>query len=59
VLVLLLFAVPAFAAEVTFYHTNDIHARVEAGDDYGKSVGLAEIAAVVKEGKKTQDSAVA
>ena len=38
VLVLLLFAVPAFAAEVTFY--------------YGKSVGLAEIAAVVKEGKK-------
>ena len=52
VLVLLLFAVPAFAAEVTFYHTNDIHARVEAGDDYGKSVGLAEIAAVVKEGKK-------
>lgn len=49
---LLLFTVPALAAEVTLYHTNDIHARVEAGDDYGKSVGIAELAAVVKDGKQ-------
>lgn len=49
---LFFFDVPAQAAEITFYHTNDLHARVEAGDDNGKSAGLAEIAAVVKEGKK-------
>ncbi len=40
------------AAEVlTIYHTNDMHARVVDTDDRGHSVGLAEMAAVVKSEK--------
>ncbi|MBR4905100.1 MAG: bifunctional metallophosphatase/5'-nucleotidase [Selenomonadaceae bacterium] len=39
------------AAELVIFHTNDMHARVQTTDDGGKSIGLAEMAAAVKEVK--------
>lgn len=33
---------------ITILHTNDMHSRIKAGDDAGKSMGMAEIAAAVK-----------
>lgn len=36
------------AAELVIFHTNDMHARVQASDDGGQSIGLAEMAAAVK-----------
>lgn len=36
------------AAELIIFHTNDMHARVQTGDDNGQSIGLAEMAAAVK-----------
>lgn len=35
-------------AEVVIFHTNDIHARVKAGDDGGATIGLAQMAAAMK-----------
>ena len=40
------------AAELIIFHTNDMHARIQRGDDDGKSIGLAEISAAVKATKK-------
>ena len=34
--------------ELVIFHTNDMHGRILIGDDSGKSIGLAEIAAAVK-----------
>ena len=34
-------------SEVIIFHTNDMHARVSSADDYGSSIGLAEISAAV------------
>jgi len=39
------------AAELVIFHTNDMHARVQSADDSGQSIGLAEMAAAVKEVK--------
>ena len=39
------------AQHITVFHTNDIHARMTKGDDFGKSIGLAEMAAAVKAAK--------
>ncbi|MBR4152719.1 MAG: bifunctional metallophosphatase/5'-nucleotidase [Selenomonadaceae bacterium] len=39
------------AAELVIFHTNDMHSRIQNTDDSGKSIGLAEIAAAVKEVK--------
>ena len=39
------------AAELIIFHTNDMHARIQNSDDSGKSIGLAEMAAAVKEVK--------
>ena len=39
------------AAELIIFHTNDMHARIQTSDDSGKSIGLAEMAAAVKEVK--------
>ena len=36
------------AAELIIFHTNDMHARVQHGDDNGESIGLAGLAAAVK-----------
>lgn len=36
------------AAEVIIFHTNDIHARVNANDDGGKAIALADLSAYVK-----------
>ena len=43
----------AGTGELVIYHTNDMHARVTPDDDNGMSVGLAELAAVVKKTKAT------
>lgn len=53
VLVALLFLNTAIcaAAELVIFHTNDMHARVQSVDDGGQSIGLAEMAAAVKEVK--------
>lgn len=34
--------------ELIICHTNDMHARVQSEDDWGKAIGLAELAAAVK-----------
>ena len=47
VLAMLIFVRCAEAANVVIFHTNDQHARISASDDNGKSIGLAEITAVV------------
>lgn len=39
------------AAELIIFHTNDMHARIQSTDDGGKSIGLAEMSAAVKEVK--------
>jgi len=39
------------AAELIIFHTNDMHARIQSMDDGGKSIGLAEMSAAVKEVK--------
>ena len=39
------------AAELIIFHTNDMHARVQTTDDSGQSIGLAAMAAAVKEVK--------
>ena len=39
------------AAELVILHTNDMHARIQSTDDSGKSIGLAEMSAAVKEVK--------
>ena len=39
------------AAELIIFHTNDTHARIQSSDDNGQSIGLAEMAAAVKEVK--------
>ena len=41
------------AAQLVIYHTNDMHCRVQNGDDDGNSIGLAEMAAAVKATKAT------
>ena len=35
-------------AKLVIFHTNDLHARVSSKDDFGQSIGLAEISAAVK-----------
>ncbi|MBR2518628.1 MAG: bifunctional metallophosphatase/5'-nucleotidase [Selenomonadaceae bacterium] len=40
------------AAELVIFHTNDMHSRIQKGDDGGNSIGLAEISAAVKTTKK-------
>lgn len=37
------------AAELIIFHTNDMHSRVQTTDDSGQSIGLAAMAAAVKE----------
>lgn len=37
--------------ELIIYHTNDMHARVQPQDDWGQSIGLPEMAAVVKKAR--------
>ena len=49
----------ADGVHITIFHTNDMHARVQAGDDYGKSMGLAQIAAVIKEQKAKDPDTIA
>lgn len=46
----LIFLFPQFASaeEVIIFHTNDMHSRILNTDDKGKSIGLAEMSAVVK-----------
>ena len=44
------------ATELVIFHTNDMHARVQSSDDSGKSIGLAEMAAAVKEVKSKNPS---
>lgn len=39
------------AAELVIFHTNDMHSRVKVTDDNGQSIGIAQIAAAVKEVK--------
>lgn len=39
------------AAELVIFHTNDMHSRIQSSDDSGESIGLAELAAVVKRTK--------
>jgi len=39
------------AAQLIIFHTNDMHSRIQTSDDGGKSIGLAEMAAAVKEVK--------
>ena len=39
------------AAELVIFHTNDMHSRVKVTDDSGNSIGLAQMAAAVKEVK--------
>ncbi len=39
------------AAELVIFHTNDMHSRIQDTDDRGNSIGLAEMAAAVKEVK--------
>ncbi len=39
------------AAELVIFHTNDMHSRIKVTDDRGNSIGLAQIAAAVKEVK--------
>lgn len=39
------------AAELIIFHTNDMHSRIQDSDDRGESIGLAEMAAAVKEVK--------
>ena len=39
------------AAELVIFHTNDMHARIQTTDDGGASIGLAQMAAAVKEVK--------
>jgi 2',3'-cyclic-nucleotide 2'-phosphodiesterase (5'-nucleotidase family) len=34
--------------ELIIYHTNDMHSRILPEDDWGKAIGLAELAAAVK-----------
>lgn len=45
---LMFFVQSAEAAKFVIFHTNDMHARITATDDGGKSIGFAEMAAVVK-----------
>ncbi len=45
----------ADGVHIKILHTNDMHARVRAGDDYGKSIGMAEIAAAIRQAK-TKDA---
>ncbi|MBR1645398.1 MAG: bifunctional metallophosphatase/5'-nucleotidase [Selenomonadaceae bacterium] len=40
------------AAQLVIFHTNDMHSRMQATDDEGKSIGLAQMAAAVKTTKK-------
>ncbi|MBR0061866.1 MAG: metallophosphatase, partial [Selenomonadaceae bacterium] len=39
------------AAELVIFHTNDMHSRIKVTDDRGNSIGIAQIAAAVKEVK--------
>ncbi|MBR5913445.1 MAG: bifunctional metallophosphatase/5'-nucleotidase [Selenomonadaceae bacterium] len=45
---IIFFTVTVNAAELVILHTNDIHARVLNTDDYGKSMGFAEMVAGIK-----------
>ena len=53
VLIVVLFMNSAIcaAAQLIIFHTNDMHARVQTSDDSEQSIGLAEMAAAVKEVK--------
>lgn len=41
-------SVTCAAAELTIFHTNDMHSRIQTTDDGGQSIGLSEMAAAVK-----------
>ena len=38
----------AAAQELIIFHTNDMHCRIKSSDDFGQSIGLAEMTAAVK-----------
>lgn len=44
-------SVTCAAAELIIFHTNDMHSRIQDTDDGGRSIGLAKMAAAVKEVK--------
>ena len=54
-LMLVIFIPTANAEIITIFHTNDLHARVKADDDDGKTIGLAAMNALVKKEKSHAD----
>ncbi len=46
----------ADAQKLIIFHTNDIHGRIKAGDADGRSIGIAQTAAIVRDFKKTDEA---
>lgn len=55
-LLMLMIGVVCEAANVTIYHTNDMHSRISSDDENGETIGLSEISAVVRAAKQADSN---